>query len=77
MRRQRWDGPAILVTLFLCTASSPVTAAEPPPVHINGNTLPGPFIPVFGVARYRASIPYLALAPRKTFSVARSHFASV
>ena len=45
-----------------------VTAAEPPPVHINGNTLPGPFIPVFGVARYRASIPYLALAPRKTFA---------
>jgi hypothetical protein len=45
-----------------------VTAAEPAPVHINGATLPGPFIPVFGVARYRASIPYLALAPRKTFS---------
>src|ERR1700734_815169 len=31
MRRQRWDGPAILVTLFLCTASSPVVAAEPSP----------------------------------------------
>jgi Domain of unknown function (DUF4185) len=26
-----------------------------------------PDIPVFGVARYRASIPYLAMAPRKTF----------
>ena len=31
MRRQRWDGPAILVTLFLCSASSAVAAAEPPP----------------------------------------------
>ena len=31
MRRQRWEGPAILVTLFLCSASSAVAAAEPPP----------------------------------------------
>ena len=27
----------------------------------------GPWIPVFGAARYRASIPYLALAPAETF----------
>jgi len=52
-----------------------VTSAEPPPVHINGVTLPGPFVPVFGVARYRASIPYLALAPRKTFAAVTTwHF---
>src|SRR6202161_598681 len=31
MRRQRWDGPAILVTLVLCTASSPAAAADPSP----------------------------------------------
>ena len=34
MRKQRWDGPAILVALVLCTASSPVAAAEPPPEMI-------------------------------------------
>jgi hypothetical protein len=28
---------------------------------------PSPYVPVFGVARYRASIPYLALAPKDTF----------
>ena len=34
MGRQRWDGPAILVTLVLCTASSLVAAAEPSPEMI-------------------------------------------
>src|SRR3984957_16202956 len=34
MGRQRWDGPAILVALVLCTAPSPVAAAEPPPEMI-------------------------------------------
>jgi hypothetical protein len=33
---------------------------------------PGKGIPVFGVARYRASIPYLAIAPHDTFSDPRS-----
>jgi hypothetical protein len=51
-----------------------VTAADPPPAHINGATLPAPFIPVFGVARYRASIPYLALAPRKSFAAVSTWF---
>jgi hypothetical protein len=37
-----------------------VSAAKPAPENAIG-------IPVFGVARYRASIPYLALAPRETF----------
>lgn len=46
-----------------------VSAALPPPEgeplpHINPRQLS---IPVFGAARYRASIPYLAIAPRKTF----------
>jgi len=43
------------------------SAANPPP----GVTPPNPLasaIPVFGVPRYRASIPYLALAPRATFA---------
>jgi hypothetical protein len=48
-----------------------VSAAEPP-LHVVGmeNGQPvmghGP-IPVYGVARYRASIPYLAMAPENTF----------
>jgi hypothetical protein len=46
-----------------------VTAAEPPPHVVNGVPQPADYIPVFGVARYRASIPYLALAPRKSFAV--------
>jgi hypothetical protein len=29
---------------------------------------PKPFVPVFGVARYRLSIPYLAMAPQDTFA---------
>jgi hypothetical protein len=29
---------------------------------------PKTFVPVFGVARYRASIPYLAMAPQETFA---------
>jgi hypothetical protein len=33
-----------------------------------GRRAPPPLVPVFGVARYRASIPYLALAPRGSFS---------
>ncbi len=33
-----------------------------------GRRAPPPMVPVFGVARYRASIPYLALAPRRSFS---------
>jgi hypothetical protein len=48
-----------------------VTAAAPaPPSRIPGvDYRPGyeAPIPVFGVARYRQSIPYLALAPRATF----------
>jgi hypothetical protein len=50
-----------------------VTAAEPAPRREpeepgHGKAGPPPPIPVFGVARYRASIPYLALAPRKSFA---------
>jgi hypothetical protein len=49
-----------------------VTAAQPAPRRFpiprgHGRMAPPPPIPVFGVARYRASIPYLALAPRKSF----------
>ncbi len=43
-----------------------VTAATPNP---NQSTTDAPAgIPVFGVARYRASIPYLAIAPEKSFA---------
>jgi hypothetical protein len=48
-----------------------VTAAEPPMVRRKGvypPYAPAPYIAVFGVARYRQSIPYLALAPRGSFS---------
>ena len=51
-----------------------VTAADPPPHVVNGMVQPAAFIPVFGVARYRASIPYLALAPRKTFAAVSTWF---
>ena len=49
-----------------------VTAAQTPPRRRpiprgHGRQAPIQPIPVFGVARYRASIPYLALAPRKSF----------
>ena len=49
-----------------------VSAAQTPPRRLpiprgHGRIAPLPPIPVFGVARYRASIPYLALAPRRTF----------
>lgn len=49
-----------------------VTAAQTPPRRYpiprgHGRIAPLPPIPVFGVARYRASIPYLALAPRRSF----------
>jgi hypothetical protein len=52
-----------------------VTAAPPGHVRVPrelGPTMPGQkpkaFVPVFGVARYRLSIPYLALAPQDTFA---------
>jgi hypothetical protein len=44
-----------------------VSAAKPSPENARGLDLRQSGIPVFGVARYRASIPYLALAPRDTF----------
>jgi hypothetical protein len=45
-----------------------VTAAQTPP-HIRPILQArAPAIAVFGAARYRASIPYLAMAPRATFS---------
>jgi uncharacterized protein DUF4185 len=46
-----------------------VTAAKPPSeIEPRPRLLPSEGgIPVFGVARYRASIPYLAIAPRETF----------
>jgi hypothetical protein len=53
-----------------------VTAAQPGP-HVRVPRLippfipsfePKTFVPVFGVARYRASIPYLAMAPQETFA---------
>jgi Domain of unknown function (DUF4185) len=43
-----------------------VSAANPPPAVAPPNPLASA-IPVFGVPRYRASIPYMALAPRTTF----------
>jgi hypothetical protein len=42
------------------------SAADPPPGTVPPNPLASA-IPVFGVPRYRASIPYMALAPRTTF----------
>jgi hypothetical protein len=47
-------------------------SAAPPGPHLRlppelGIDKPESVVPVFGVARYRASIPYLALAPSKTF----------
>jgi hypothetical protein len=54
-----------------------VTAATP--VRVNDNSVvgtisdgPRSWIPVFGVARYRASIPYLAVAPEETFDDPRT-----
>ena len=49
------------------------TAAQPAPRLFpiprgHGRLAPPPPIPVFGVPRYRASIPYLALAPRRSFA---------
>ena len=46
---------------FVCAS-----AANPPPGVAPPNPLASS-IPVFGVPRYRASIPYTALAPRATF----------
>ncbi len=46
-----------------------VTATNPPPeIAPRPELLHRPGIPVFGTARYRASIPYLAIAPRETFA---------
>ena len=42
------------------------SAANPPPEFVPPKPLASA-IPVFGVPRYRASIPYTALAPRATF----------
>jgi hypothetical protein len=44
-----------------------VSASRPAPAPSNILTKLRPDIPVFGVARYRASIPYLAMAPQNTF----------
>ena len=44
-----------------------VTAANPPPERESAGEPQPSGIPVFGVARYRASIPYLAIAPSQTF----------
>jgi len=45
-----------------------VTAAVPPALPVPlGKFGAKPDIPVFGVARYRMSIPYLAMAPQATF----------
>ena len=52
-----------------------VTAAQPGPLarvpRLLPPVIPGvkpkTFVPVFGVARYRVSIPYLAMAPQETF----------
>lgn len=45
-----------------------VSAAQPAPEFMAPTDLRRPRgIPVFGAARYRASIPYLAIAPRETF----------
>ena len=44
-----------------------VTAAQTPPRIIASLNPKPPAVPVFGVARYRASIPYLAMAPHDTF----------
>jgi hypothetical protein len=43
-----------------------VTAAQPPAERFLSK-LQNVQIPVFGVPRYRASVPYLAMAPRATF----------
>jgi len=57
-----------------------VSAADPPDQLIKqpaGPPImgPAPDIPVFGVARYRAGIPYLAMAPRATFGAFKTwHF---
>lgn len=44
-----------------------VSAAVPPP-PANPKLTKAPNIPVFGVARYRMSIPYLAMAPQASFA---------
>ena len=44
-----------------------VSAATPAPSPMQIYDPKRPEIPVMGVARYRASVPYLALAPRSTF----------
>ena len=48
------------------SAARPGPQPRPPLDRIEPPERPA-LIPVFGVARYRASIPYLALAPQKTF----------
>jgi Domain of unknown function (DUF4185) len=44
-----------------------VTAANLPPLFAGRLEVRESRVPVFGAARYRASIPYLAMAPRATF----------
>ena len=44
-----------------------VTAANPPPEQESAGEPRRSGIPVFGVPRYRASIPYLAIAPKQSF----------
>jgi hypothetical protein len=57
--------PAPLVTMP--SGFNYVTAAHPPPDTTPRILVIVPPIPVFGVPRYRASVPYLALAPHATF----------
>jgi hypothetical protein len=45
-----------------------VTASQPPRPIRPEILRPAESVPVFGVPRYRASIPYLAMAPRATFA---------
>ena len=44
-----------------------VSAAQPRPHYANEPKIEEISIPVYGAPRYRASVPYLAMAPRKTF----------
>ncbi|MBI3678117.1 MAG: DUF4185 domain-containing protein [Proteobacteria bacterium] len=67
----RIAGPPALIPLPPVTMPSGfiyVSAAEPPPDKTPRILVIAPPIPVFGVPRYRASVPYLALAPRATFA---------
>ena len=63
-------GPAILPSPLVTMPSGfvYVSAAQPPPFTAPDITVIEPAIPVYGVPRYRASVPYLALAPQATFA---------